>query len=208
MAAPNPNFNKPKGFEANPGTLSGSAAQVDSSLDIVELEDLKVIGNIYVMHLKLNAVTFPSASSAALAVGQKLGSFPSGTGIVRPRWGSIKMVSTTDAAQAATAGEIGLGSVVGSGANATLGAVGATSEDFMEGQTIANHVAATELTSEEAGEPAAVTAGFFDASASAVDLFFNFATTYDNASTNTTQVAADIVVGFEVISENYGVPLG
>ena len=90
-------------------------------------------------------ITVPTFSftttSAAKSVGQLVYTFPAGRIIV---FGAmISTTLTTGAATSSTAGEIGLGSVIGSGANATLGAVGATSEDIMEGTTIANCVAST-----------------------------------------------------------------
>ncbi len=71
------------------------------------------------------------ADNANLALGALCYTFPTGTIAV---WES-SIVGIFDQAShgTITAGEAGLGTVVGSGANATLGAVGATSENILQG---------------------------------------------------------------------------
>lgn len=192
-------------------TLTAGITKSDASKPISEISEFNTDGSVCKLVVKVNELSVASASSAALAWGEHIFSFPAGIGLVEPLVAHVKMLSTTDAAQAATAGEIGLGSVIATGANATLGAVGATSEDIMEGTTIANHVADTELTTEEMNRPvafgdhgAAGMFGLFDCSASAVDVHLNLATTYDNASTAATVFSAEVVLWYRVLGENFG----
>ena len=116
--------------------------------------------------------------------GQKLCDLPEGW--IRPLGGWIKLNSTSGTATAGTAGEIGLGSTIGSGANATLGAVGAAAEDMMEGTTISNHVAVTALQSNKAndsvrsGTQGATPVAIYDGTATAMPVHFNIASTWDS----------------------------
>jgi hypothetical protein len=74
------------------------------------------------------------AAAAALAIGNIVGSLPASPGVhiedVFAFSLSLKLPG------AAVNADLGLGSVIGSGANATLQAVGATSEDRLTGQTV------------------------------------------------------------------------
>lgn len=136
--------------------------------------------------LQVRAFKFNIAADAALGIGQKLYTFPEG--FISPKGGAIKMVSTCPTGLSATAGEIGLGSVIGTGAIATLGAGAATMEDFMEGTTISNHVAATALTSKKANKPdlsgTEATSGvrILDGTATAIALHFNICSTWDQTA--------------------------
>lgn len=147
----------------------------------------------------MRAFTF-ATTAAAKSIGQKLFDFPEG--FIVPKWGMIELSSTTGGSTAATAGEIGLGTVVGSGANATLGAVGATSEDIMEGTTISNHVAATALSSNKAnagvvvGTQGATGPAILDGTSTAKSCFFNIASTFNGTggvTVNSLRVTVDWV---------------
>jgi hypothetical protein len=72
---------------------------------------------------------FTVADNAALACGAKLYTFPTGIIVVHAAALEVGVTLAEDTTQAAA--ELGLGTVVGSGANATLGAVGATCENIL-----------------------------------------------------------------------------
>jgi len=193
-------------------TLTSGITKSDASKPISEIKNAFSDGFTNIVHLKVNELSIASASSASLAFGEHIASFPSGSGIIVPLHASILLVSETATGQAATAGEVGLGSVIGSGAVSTLGGT-ATFEDIMEGTTLSNHVAATELVSEKFNRPilygdhgATAAASFFDASAADVKIHLNLATAYDNASTAAHTFSADIVLWYQVHGENFGVP--
>ena len=161
-------------------------------------------GNIKVVEyaegfLHKTVITVPSFSfattNAAKAIGQKIYTFPAGW--IIPVAASIEMVSTTGGTTAATAGEIGLGTVIGSGANATMGAVGATSENIMEGTTISNHVAATALSSNKANsgvaafDHGAAVAWPLDGTSTNIPVHLNIASTFsstDGCTVNSAEV--------------------
>lgn len=121
-----------------------------------------------------------SGDNAAKAGGVAILSFPAGK--IIPLGAIIVSGSIvgdqTDANN--TAGEIGLGTVVGSGSNATLGAVGATSEDFMEGATIGNMTAGAAVSVANLNDGPRDPIG--NASA-AWSLYLNLATTFGNYGT-------------------------
>ncbi len=136
-----------------------------------------------------NAFTFEVAG-AALSVGQKLYDFPEG--FIMPISGKIYMTSTCAAGVSATAGEVGLGTVIGSGANATLTAVATTTENIMNGTTLSNHVASTLLTSNKANQAGQLgvddletALAVIDGTSTAADCFFNIASTWAGTGTVT-----------------------
>ena len=139
-------------------------------------------GGQYMTYLRANSFYFATGGTANKAFGQKLLTFPKG--FISVKMCRIRCVSQTAASTSATAGEMGLGTVIGSGANATIGAVGATSENFMEGQTISNHVASTDLTSQLIahgvgyGTAGAAQTSAYDGSETAAPLYFNIASAW------------------------------
>jgi hypothetical protein len=70
------------------------------------------------------------------AFGLKIYTFPAGAHIHEVSYMSLGL--TTAGATKTDTPDVGLGSVTGSGANALLSAVGATSEDYITGQTATN----------------------------------------------------------------------
>lgn len=182
--------NRANTVKFNPGTKATAASSgiTISDLNNDLIYDVREFqqGFYHRTYMKVRAFTFNIASDAALGIGQKIYTFP--TGAIRPAGGTIKMVSTCPTGLSATAGEIGLGSVIGTGAIATLGAGAATMEDFMEGTTISNHVAATALTSLKSNRPAgggtSATNGVMhlDGTSTATALHFNIASTWDQTS--------------------------
>jgi hypothetical protein len=77
-----------------------------------------------------------SGDNAAKAIGASLYSLPAGTCLVESSYISVGL-TLADAIQTDTP-EIGLGTAVGTGVVATLGAVGATAENIWEGEATAN----------------------------------------------------------------------
>jgi len=192
-------------------TLTSGVTKADASKPISELLDFFVDGREATVYLRVNTLSRASASSAALGFGEHIFSYPAGLGLVQPIYSSIRLESRTGTGQSATAGEVGLGSTIASGAVATLGGTTAF-ENIMEGTTIANHVALTTLVSKEANAPVAYgdhgAAGLFgvlDATASEVKAHLNLATTYGGATTVATTFSATIVHRFRVLSSDFGV---
>lgn len=143
-------------------------------------------GDEFLTYAKLNSFTFNIPSDAALAGGQKVFTFPEGW--IVPLVSRVRVTSTCATGLSATAGEFGLGTVIGSGANATLGAVSSTAEDIMEGQTLSNHVAATALVSNKVAKPVGLTSASaaqawgLDGTSTAKVCHFNFASTFDQTA--------------------------
>jgi len=167
-------------------------------------------GITYRLVINTGGLRANAASDAALGVGQKLFVWPSA--IISPVFTQIKMTSLAPTGLSATGGEIGLGTVIASGANATLGAVGATSEDIMGGTTISNHVATTTLVSKKANTPGGLKAytevlptNAIDCSAGTVGCFFNFATTWDQTSAENFAFQANIIITYMVLGSDFGV---
>lgn len=180
-------FNSYRKLPTAATALDTGISMTTSGQPIVERTYTAVAGpDAFITYVKCNSFKFNIASDAALAVGQKILTMPEGF-IVFPM-ARIKMTSTCASGLSATAGEVGLGSVIASGANATLGAVGATSEDIMEGQTIANHVAATALQTKEMGHPVgygaagAAQTSYYDGTGTACPVHFNIASTWNQTA--------------------------
>lgn len=164
---------------------------------------------LYRLVINTNTFTTNIPSDAALAFGQKLFTYPSA--IIQPLGTTIKMTSTCATGLSATAGEIGLGTTIGSGANATLGAVAAGAENVMEGTTISNHVAATTLTSNKAGVPvvafdhgATGSYGIIDATAGTSVVYANVASTWDQTAAEDVTWQMNIVHHYLVLGLGFG----
>ena len=193
-------------------TLTSGITKADYSKPISELLGLYVKDREVTVYLRVNNLLVNIPSDAALGFGEHVFSYPSGIGLVRSLFTSVRITGSAPTGLSATAGEVGMGSVVASGANATLGAVGATSEDIMEGTTLANHVAATPLTIEEANTSVAYgdhgAAGMFgvlDASASDVKAYLNIASTWNQTSAENYTFGGTLVHKFEVLCSDFGV---
>ena len=129
-------------------------------------------GNKYqhVSTIKVTAFT-QAIAGAALSFGKKIYDFPEGIIKCTRAVFDVNMIAPTDT----IVGEIGLGTVVGSGANATLGAVGATAEDIVDGFAT-TEPAASPGADTQAGKEAE--AGQLDGTSTAKDLYLNFAATW------------------------------
>lgn len=193
-------------------TLTSGITKSDYSRPIAEQTFFNVDGREVVVAITVNSLIKNIASDAALAFGEHIFTYPSGIGIIQPLYTSVKLLSTCPTGLSATAGEVGMGSVVASGANATLGAVGATCENIMEGTTLSNHVAATPLTSKKGnfavafGDHGATSGtGVLDASAADVKAFLNLASTWNQTAAENVTFSATIVHRFRVLGTDFGV---
>lgn len=186
--------------------LDGSAVANDTASKLVMLDSAKRIQNDaadgtagtnvtaveygdgmnHTTILTLTAVAITIGDTAALAMGALIYTFPAGALVINSATLSVGLNLTTGTPTTDTP-EIGLGSVLASGANATLGASGATSEDIC-GPAVADDIAGTaELTSLA---PALV----IEASGGVAHLVhLNFADTWANVD-NTAATATGTVV--------------
>lgn len=134
----------------NPAAVSGSLstgisqAVAGESLFLQPPANYYDDASVYEVHFQTNLLKHNIASDAALAFGQKLFTFDSGT-IVIPIFTRVNFLLSPPTGLSATAGEVGLGTTVASGAVAVLSGT-AGFEDFAKGKTIANLVAATPAT--------------------------------------------------------------
>ena len=85
-------------------------------------------GKRHVTLLTLSAVAITVGDNAALGVGALIYTFPAGAVYINSTHGSLAM-TMADNINTDTP-EMGIGTVIASGANATLGAVGLTAEDI------------------------------------------------------------------------------
>ncbi|MCP3682132.1 MAG: hypothetical protein GY861_05515 [bacterium] len=94
-------------------------------------------GGDYVNHVVTLTFTDLAVGSAvgaaALAFGKLLYTLPAGAQLIDVAFMNLALTGTVTIV--ADTPDVGIGSVIGSGANATLNAVGATSEDYITGQT-------------------------------------------------------------------------
>jgi len=192
-------------------TLTSGITKTDPSKAISEILSFHVEFGLCKLYLRVNELNVNIPSDAALAFGEHVFSYPSGLGIVMPLYTTVLATGSAPTGLSATAGEIGLGTTIASGAVATLGGTAAF-ENVMEGTTIANHVAATPLTIEEGNSPVAYgdhgAAGVFgiqDSSAADVDVHLNIASTWNQTAAENYSFTADIVHWFRVLGSNFGV---
>lgn len=193
-------------------TLTSGVTKADYSKRISEILDYEVHGRRHVLYLRVNNLLVNIPGDAALAFGEHVFSYPSGMGIVRPVYTTVLLTGSCPTGLSATAGEVGLGTTIASGANATLGAGAAAMEDVMEGTTIANHVAATPLTIEEGNGPLAFgdhgAAGVYaiqDASAADVKVHLNIASTWNQTAAENYTFGGTIVHIFDILASDFGV---
>ena len=119
---------------------TANAGTAGTGITAIEYGD----GVNHVTHLTLaDFAVGDSGDNAALALGALVYTFPAG--VIQVNSASLAVGVTIDNATDTDTPEIGLGTVVGSGANATLGAVGATSENILEGSATADCAGTVEL---------------------------------------------------------------
>lgn len=120
-----PTFNAVKNT-ANIGTIATGSS-------VIEYGDGYHHQSIITMNTTLPAI----AGGAALAVGKLIYTLPAGAVIVKGIYMSAAITQTQGNINANTP-DVGLGTTIGSGANALLSAVGAAAENILTGQTAAN----------------------------------------------------------------------
>jgi hypothetical protein len=138
-------------------------------------------GKHFVTTLSFTALATPGiAGAAAEATGVKLYTFPAGVHVHQAT--DISVALQGGGVVDADTPEVGIGSVIGSGANATLGAVGATSEDYILGQVAAdvNGTATEVLLAATAGALSGIS---LNQAADVKAIFLNFADTWAGADT-------------------------
>lgn len=118
-----------------------------------------------------------TTTTADKAVGQGVYTFPEGW--ILPLAARLKVISTTGAATSATAGEIGLGTTVASGAVSVLSGT-AGFQNILDGKTISNHVASTALTSHVAAAAGGTsgTMDLLDGTSTAAEVHLNLASAW------------------------------
>lgn len=189
-------------LEAN-DTLTSGISKADPSLPIAEIEEQWSVDGIrYRTQIRVNNLKKAIASDAALAFGEHIATFPKG--IIRPVGGLVVLTSTTATGLSATAGEVGLGTTIASGAVAVLGGTAAF-ENLMEGTTISNHVAATSLVSRKQndsvvrGTQGATAPALIDGSATAAKIHLNLASTWDQTAAESVTFGGIVLLDWEFV---------
>lgn len=115
-------------------TRATDAGTANTSVTAVE----SVSGQQRVTTLTFSALAVAAVAAAAdEAIGKLLYTLPAGAHLIRAAYMNVALSDTADLIDADTP-EVGLGTLIGSGANATLGAVGAGAENIIEGQVAAD----------------------------------------------------------------------
>ncbi len=137
-------------------------------------------GAMYMTNLFITAGTsvVTTPDTAALAQGQLIYTFPAGQIIIKRIYGDVGL-DIDDAANVADTPEIGLGTAVATGANATLGdaASGIEAENLWGPNVVAG--CDTDADASDAGQ-VLVTADFFMIGSADHTVFFNVADTWGN----------------------------
>ncbi len=194
-------FDKPNKLLTLNNTLTSGITLATPDTNISKLLSLTSADGVnYTAKIRVNNLKKAISADAALAFGEHIVTFP--LGLIRPNWTSLYLSSTCATGLSATAGEVGLGTVIGSGAVAVLSGT-STFIDIMEGCTLENHVAATELVTRKRNSPVAFgdhgvagNYGVLDGSATAKKCFLNLASTWN-------QTAAESVTFGGIITINY-----
>jgi len=127
----------------------------------------------------LTLAAFPVGSAtgaAALAFGGLVYTLPAGAQVIESVYMSVALTGTTPIV--ADTPEIGIGSVLGAGVAATLGAAGATMEDYWEGVASAAISGATATVGTKVATAGALTGIAINAAASAKTFYLNVADTW------------------------------
>lgn len=116
-----------------------------------------------------------TTTAAVKGIGQRVYQFPEGS--ILPIAARVQMSTTT--ADNATAGEVGLGTVVASGATAVLSGT-AEFQDIMDGKTLSNHTAATALSTVKTAAAGGTsgTMDVIDGTSTAAKVHLNIASTF------------------------------
>jgi hypothetical protein len=195
---------------ANGGTLTSGVTQQDPSAKFLSSFQHYSYDNIlYKLSFATTTLVVNQPSDAALAFGEWVFTYP--VGLVTPLVTHVQMTSLCPTGLSATAGEIGLGTTIGSGANATLGAVGAAAENVMEGTTISNHVAATTLVTKKFNVPtvgfdhgATAAAHTIDATAGTSKVYVNVASTWNQTAAENVAWQVNVQHFYMFLGTNFG----
>lgn len=193
-------------------TLTSGITKADPSKPISQILSFTVSDDgLCKLYLRVNNLKKNISADAAEGFGEHVFSYPSGLGIVMPLYTTVRLTGSAPTGLSATAGEVGLGTTIASGAVATLGGTAAF-ENVMEGTTIANHVAATPLTIEEGNAPLAFgdhgaggVFGIQDASSADVKVHLNVASTWNQTSAEDYTFGGTLVHHFRVLGSDFGV---
>jgi hypothetical protein len=184
-------------------TLTSGITKSDPSLPIARIEEQWSPDGIkFRTKIRVNNLKKAISADAALGFGEHIASFP--VGLIRPVGGYISLASTCATGLSATAGEIGLGTTIASGAVATLGGTAAF-EDLMEGTTISNHVAATELRSRKAndsvvaGTQGATGPAILDGTSAAKKIHLNIASTWNQTAAESVTFGGVVFLDWEFV---------
>lgn len=184
-------------------TLTSGITKVDPSLPIAKIEEQWSVDGIrYRTRIRVNSLKKAIASDAALAFGEHIASFPKG--IIRPIGALVVLNSSCPTGLSATAGEVGLGTTIASGAVAVLGGT-VGFENLMEGTTLDNHVAATPLVSRKQndsvvrGTQGATAPSLIDGSATAAKVHLNLASTWNQTSQESVTFGGIVMLDWEFV---------
>lgn len=185
-------------------TLTSGITKSDTTLPIARLVDhFTADGVNFRTIVRVNNLLKAIEADAAEGFGEHIFTFPAG--LISPQGALVRLVSTCATGLSATAGEVGLGSVIATGAIATLGAGAATMEDLMEGTTLSNHVAATALTSFKANKPelsgTEATHGVrvLDGSATPIKCHLNLASTWNQTAAESVTFGGMVCVDYAIL---------
>jgi hypothetical protein len=169
-----------KKFRPRAATAGQPVTEADSGITWASLARPRCV-EYKTGELHRTVITVPELSftttAAAKGIGQGIYEFPEGW--ILPVAARVKTVTTTGGTTSATAGEIGLGTTVASGAVAVLSGT-AGFENILTGQTIDNHVAVTPLTVHNAATAGGTsgTTNLLDGTTTPVQVHLNIASTY------------------------------
>ena len=169
-----------------------------STVEVKEFGD----GKHHVTQLTLkDYVVGPLAGAAAalnLIPPQALYTLPAGAQVISVSRGSVGLTATGTAVSP----EIGLGSVAGDGgAEATLGAAGATTEDILEGFAVADTVTHAAVVSGPKGVTAGILTGIaLNKNADAKTIYLNCAGTWNADNTGNLTVSGVITIIWDTAS--------
>ena len=145
----------------------------------------------HVTKLVLTAVAITVGDNAALGVGSLIYTFPAGAVYLHASHASLGI---TTAEGITDTPEVGLGTVIASGANATLGAVGATSEDIAGPVVLADtNGTASLLEQNKVGD-------LIIAAADVHAVFLNFADTWANVSDASSTITGTVWLNWTLLN--------
>lgn len=134
-----------------------------------------------------------AGAGAALAMGNIIYTLPAGCQFVTVAYKNIALT----AVGTAVAVDLGIGSVVGSGANATLSAVGATSEDYLTGVATTTAAAGGTAVEQMVGVTAAIAT---NVTASVKNIFLNGAGTWNANNTGNLTGSGLVTIKYTLMS--------